>query len=500
VNASDQSAINSYGYTYDPNGQITSFTSTDGTINYTYDHDGELVGATGTGLPSSDSYAYDANGNRNSTGYTTGTDNELTSDGTYDYAYDADGNLITQTTIATGATENFTWDYRNRLTEITYKNSSGTTTGTVQYTYNVFNQRISQKVTNGSGTVTLDENYIYDGDNLLMVINGSGTITDRYLFGPGSNQVLADNASGGTTWMLADQQGTIRDVVNSGGSVVDHIVYDPYGNILSQTSLSNQPRFGFDGMQLDAATGLYYDNARYYDASTGKFITQDPIGFAGGTADLYEYVLNDPMNFADRSGFISAGAGAPHPVGGTSANETAGGIAISAGILVTGPALVIAGAAVTAPTLVAVAAAGTEEGVEAAPIVEGTAQAEAEAEAEASANAEDSPPNEEDPEECDSGDPEDVTDPESHHLQVKQFYGDNAAPLQDLPADMHEELHDLIGQAIDDEFAGEGAPSAYNGGQAVWEQFFADNPDAFARADAVINMVTQDYLEENGIW
>ena len=75
-----------------------------------------------------------------------------------------------------------------------------------------------------------------------------------------------------------------------------------FGNIVSQTSPSNQPRFAYSGMQLDPATGLYYDSARYYDAGTGTFISQDPTGFGGGTADLYDYVGNDPVNMTDPSG------------------------------------------------------------------------------------------------------------------------------------------------------------------------------------------------------
>ena len=106
------------------------------------------------------------------------------------------------------------------------------------------------------------------------------------------------------TWLLADQQGSVRDVIDDSGAVVDHIVYDSYGNILSQTSSENQPRFTYAGMQLDAAMGLYYDHAQYYDAGTGTFISQDPIGFAGGTADLYDYVRNDPINFSDVTGMI----------------------------------------------------------------------------------------------------------------------------------------------------------------------------------------------------
>jgi RHS repeat-associated protein len=301
--SSDSSTINAYSFAYDSNDQITSETNSDGSIAYTYDHDGQLTGATGTGLPSSQSYSYDATGNQTAAGDSTGTDNQLTSDGTYDYAYDADGNLITKTTIATGATENFTWDYRNRLTEITYKNSAGTITGTVQYTYDPLNRRISQTVTNGSGTVTLNEHYIYDGNALVLVLDGSGNVTHTFLNGPAANQPLADDAgSGNVTWMLADQQGTVRDVINSSGSLVDHIVYDSYGNIVSQTTSANQPRFTYAGMQLDSATGLYFDHARYYDATTGRFLSQDPTTFRGGNVNLYDYVNNDPANLIDPAG------------------------------------------------------------------------------------------------------------------------------------------------------------------------------------------------------
>jgi RHS repeat-associated protein len=60
-------------------------------------------------------------------------------------------------------------------------------------------------------------------------------------------------------------------------------------------------------MQLDTATGLYYDNARYYDSSTGQFISQDPTGFAGGNTNLYGYVNNDPTNLIDPTGLSPKG-------------------------------------------------------------------------------------------------------------------------------------------------------------------------------------------------
>jgi YD repeat-containing protein len=68
---SGDSSIDSFGYTYNANGQITQETSIDGTANYACDNDGQLTGASGSALPSSGSYSYDANGNRTNTGDTT---------------------------------------------------------------------------------------------------------------------------------------------------------------------------------------------------------------------------------------------------------------------------------------------------------------------------------------------------------------------------------------------------------------------------------------------
>jgi RHS repeat-associated protein len=48
--------------------------------------------------------------------------------------------------------------------------------------------------------------------------------------------------------------------------------------------------------------GLYYMKARYYDPSVGRFISQDPLGFAGGDVNLYGYVRNDPVNLVDPNG------------------------------------------------------------------------------------------------------------------------------------------------------------------------------------------------------
>jgi RHS repeat-associated protein len=110
--------------------------------------------------------------------------------------------------------------------------------------------------------------------------------------------------------MLTDNEGTVRDVVQqvfaSGTwqptTVVDHLVYSAFGALTSQTNGAYQPRFGYTGQVYDAATGLSYYKARWYDPVTGDFIGQDPKGFTAGDTNLYRYCFNSPTNGTDPSG------------------------------------------------------------------------------------------------------------------------------------------------------------------------------------------------------
>jgi RHS repeat-associated protein len=99
----------------------------------------------------------------------------------------------------------------------------------------------------------------------------------------------------------------VRDVANTSGTVIDHVAYDSYGNVTSETNATNGDRFKFDGMAWDTAIGLYYDNARWYDPTDGRFASQDSIGFAAGDANLYRFVKNGPTNATDPTGHQIAG-------------------------------------------------------------------------------------------------------------------------------------------------------------------------------------------------
>ncbi len=80
-------------------------------------------------------------------------------------------------------------------------------------------------------------------------------------------------------------------------------VYDSYGRTLTVFESAPQP-FTYTGRELDSESGLYYYRARYFDPQTGRFISEDPIGFAGRDSNLYRYVINNPINSLDPFGLL----------------------------------------------------------------------------------------------------------------------------------------------------------------------------------------------------
>ena len=146
---------------------------------------------------------------------------------------------------------------------------------------------------------------VYDGSNIALTFDGTGAQTHRYLYGPGVDQIVADETPTSVNWALVDNQGSVRDVIDSNGQVLNHIVSDSYGQVTSETNANVNFRYGYTGRERDKETGLQYSRARYYDSRTGAFIGQDPIGFAAGDANLYRYVGNSPTNFSDPSGLLT---------------------------------------------------------------------------------------------------------------------------------------------------------------------------------------------------
>jgi RHS repeat-associated protein len=190
----------------------------------------------------------------------------------------------------------YTYDDRNRLTAVTV---GGTVVAS--YTYDALDRRIGFK---DNGTQTW---VVFASSSPLANpyadFNGSGTLLTRYVSSQAVDEIFARTSSGGTTaWYLTDRLGSVRDIVNTSGTVIDHVVYDSYGNVTTETNASNGDRFTFAGMEVDAALGQYYDHTRWYGAIAGRFTEQDPMGLIAGDVDLYRYVGNHPVCSIDSSG------------------------------------------------------------------------------------------------------------------------------------------------------------------------------------------------------
>lgn len=112
-------------------------------------------------------------------------------------------------------------------------------------------------------------------------------------------------ADGQVQWALSDNQGTVRDIVDDQGQVLNHISHDSFGNVTGQSNPEAYFRFGYTGREFDQKTRQYYYRARYFDSGIGQFISEDPVRFNAGDINLYRYVFNSPTNFTDPSGNVA---------------------------------------------------------------------------------------------------------------------------------------------------------------------------------------------------
>lgn len=278
-------------YTYDARGQRTARTGLSGTASFTYDLLGRLTGATyptGSGI-ADESYGYDDAGNRTSSaGSPSGwvyDHNRLLRDGTATYTYDAEGNVLTRTDLATGALTQYTWNAENQLTSVFLPGGS-----LVAYRYDPFGRRI--EVTHGAQITR----YSYDDLVVDAEYDGANALVATYVHGATPDSILESTRGGQRYFHLVDGLGSVTAVTDQTGSVIARYTYDAFGN--QQVTGSAVNPFSFTGRELDAATGLYYYRLRTYDPRIGRFLSEDPLP----SANPYTYVLNDPLDRTDPSG------------------------------------------------------------------------------------------------------------------------------------------------------------------------------------------------------
>ena len=223
--------------------------------------------------------------------------NELLNVNTATYTYDLNGNRIQKTDGSTGTA--YTYDDENRLVRVEI---TGGTTTVITYAYDPFGRRIEKNV---NGTIT---RYLYDQQAVILEYDQAGTIQTRYTHGPGIDEPLTMEKNSLMYYYHADGLGSIIALTNTSGGVAQRYNYDAFGNITSGAPTVTQS-YTYTAREYDPETGLYFYRARYYDPKAGRFLTRDPISFAGGDVNLYAYVLNNPVNKIDPIGLWDWGVG-----------------------------------------------------------------------------------------------------------------------------------------------------------------------------------------------
>jgi RHS repeat-associated protein len=271
-------------YVYDVASQLSSITfkkgtTTIGDLTYSYDNGGQIIAQNGslarTSLPPATTVnaVHDAN-------------NRLTSWNGQAITYDAQGNML-----ARGG-KTFTWDTRNRLTGI----AGGTT---ASFSYDAMDRRITKAVPLTANTAT---QLTYDGANPVVEKQGA-TVTGTNLTGFDMDSYLTRKDGATETYPLTDHLGSTIAQTDSAGAIVTSYTYEPYGATTQAGTTSTNPH-QYTGRENDG-TGLYFYRARYYDPQLMRFISEDPIGLAGGV-NSYGYVEGDPIGQNDPLGLVAS--------------------------------------------------------------------------------------------------------------------------------------------------------------------------------------------------
>jgi RHS repeat-associated protein len=313
-------ALGTIDYAYDALGRRTSLTLPNGvTTNYSYDNASHLLemkhlAPLGSVLEALN-YGYDATGNRTSmnrqsvnlplrnpvtdTAYDEANQmlrynasSDLPVRQTGNIGYDENGNMTSMTNSC--GTTSFTWDARNRLVGISgFKPDCSALSAS--FSYDALGRR-TEKTINGA-----TKQYLYDGLDIVQEIENSA-VTANYIRTLNIDEPLARIKADGTVrYYQQDALGSVIALTDEAGAVKTQYSYDPFGSTTLSGEVSDNP-FQYSGRENDG-TGLYYYRARYYSPELQRFVSEDPIGFAGGI-NFYVYIHNQPINWVDPLGLF----------------------------------------------------------------------------------------------------------------------------------------------------------------------------------------------------
>lgn len=256
-------ALNTFGYGYDQNDNITSTTQNAQANQFTYD----ALNRIKTSSLNMEEYGYDDRNNR----ATLQSEKDLLETGA-EYEYDQWNRLVSATTL-----DGKTVAYKYTGDGLLYERAE-------------------------NGTVT---RFYYDGQALLaeaVVTNGEPVLKTRYV--GGSDLALQEDANGTKTYYLQNAHGDIVSLLDSASNVLNRYEYDIWGQpMVADEQVNNSLLFA--GEFWDHTLSLQYLRARWYDPSQGRFLNEDT--FEGKydspfTQNLYAYVLHNPLKYQDPTG------------------------------------------------------------------------------------------------------------------------------------------------------------------------------------------------------
>jgi len=255
------------------------------------------------------------------------------------FDYDDDGNLTSD------GRWNYTWDAENRLVKMAPSTAVGPQ-NSIGFAYDWQSRRIRKQVWSGpdfDGTLTSDVRFVYDGWNLIALLDSQSAILQSFVWGLDlSGTLQGAGGVGGLLFMndlssaigdcaaAYDGNGNVAALVNmSGGTNCAAYEYGPFGEVVRATGpMAKANPFRFSTKYQDDESDLLYYGYRYYNASTGRWLSRDPLNDPGfkvlihNASELnqgeekvpYLFVENDPVRYCDYLGLDNPGCDLPPSV------------------------------------------------------------------------------------------------------------------------------------------------------------------------------------------
>ena len=305
----------SRSYAYDKAGNlIRSADHRSGVLNYVYDKLGRIQEAKNSQTGHSEKFAFDPAGNILSANQPAAAKsgrlktpanpnlyagNRLKEYNGTEYTYDGLGNLIYRQ-LPDGENQYFQYDTENQLVRAEIKKKAGNTE-IWEYAYDPFGRRLSKERKDKlawTSTEPKRTRFVWDGSRLAQEYTYQGSYTHIYT-DQDSYEPLAQifhNAKDEKQYLAyihTDQIGIPREMTDMYGNLLWYGEYSAWGRLNRDERIYqnvHQP-FRLQNQYYDRETGLHYNLMRYYEAETGRFINQDPIGLLGGE-NLYSFAPN----------------------------------------------------------------------------------------------------------------------------------------------------------------------------------------------------------------